>query len=576
MKNSNLWKRSQRYLLEEPEDDLRKQIESLLENEDAAKKELEDRLGKNCHFGTAGIRAKMEAGYNRMNLVSIYRFSHGLAQELLNEQPQPKVVIGFDGRNNSKKFAEEASQVLSLLGLEVVILEKCVPTPLCAYATKYFNALVGVMITASHNPAYDNGVKLFGSNSAQLNGHKLKKIESYMESAPMRTEFYQGKNRVFIEPQKCSELFASYLKEIKKTALFDNESIDRTVSVVYTPLHGVGKELFLNALAAEGYSNIRVVSEQAMPDGNFPTLVFPNPEEEHTLDKAHQLAQNSHSSWVFAHDPDADRLQVSCPKNGEYTKLSGNEMGVILGYFAIQKAKKLAIKPLVASSIVSSRMLKSMALSLDAQYADGLTGFSNIVEKALKAQELHDCHFVFGYEEAIGFLMGQAVLDKDGINAGLRFMEIAGLLKQDKKNIWQLLDELYLRFGVFCSTQWSIRFDGVGSMAKMSQLMQQLRNESPEIAHMLKGPKASYYDLLMEQKNNCYTGLSADVLIFETMAVRLIIRPSGTEPKIKVYLEIMDRVDDPLMLSNKRAELEEKMIGIKNDFLSCLQTKVKQ
>lgn len=563
----NLSQRCKNYLLEEPNEEHRRQIEALLKaNDEESQKELEDRLGRNCHFGTAGLRARMEAGYSRMNLVSIFRFSHALAQDLLALEKKPVVVIGFDGRNNSSKFAEEAAQIFGCLGLKVHIFKDLVPTPLTAFATKYLKASAGIMITASHNPAFDNGVKVFSSCGAQLSGPRLKNLEQLMEQAPSRKVFLEKAPSIVPARTISPEVFNSYLSEIKSTRLFKNHELDHSINFVYTPLHGVGKEFFKEAIKQEGFSNIHVVDEQACPDGNFPSVVFPNPEEEHTLDKAQELAKNSRISWVFAHDPDADRLQVSCLSGDDFVKLSGNEMGVILGYFAIIKALELKTKPLVASSIVSSRMLKSMAEALNAKYIDGLTGFSNIVDKAMKAQKQNGCQFIFGYEEAIGFLVGQVVLDKDGINAGVRFLEVAAFLSQSQKSIWQLLDELYLKFGVFVSSQWSKRFDGIEAMNNMNNMMKTLRVEHKQVCKLFDDSECNFYDLAFEQENNCYAGLLADVLIFESKEMRLIIRPSGTEPKIKFYLELMDRADNQKMLNNKRAKLAEKIVRVKENF----------
>ncbi len=558
--NDHLLKRSRNYLNEEPEESFRQQIESLMSlNNEESIKELTERLAKNCQFGTAGLRARMEAGYNRMNLVSIFRFSHALATELLS-QNENRVVVGFDGRNNSQKFALEAAQVLAKMGIETFLFNDSVPTPITAYATKYLKAHAGVMITASHNPAYDNGVKLFGINSAQFNGQKLKRIEQNMDLAPLRSEFIFDSTKINEVP---SAVFESYLKEIKETRLFKDEPIHRLIPFVYTPLHGVGKDIFLKATKEEGFENITVVLEQACPNGDFPTVLYPNPEEENTLDKAHGLALERKIPLVFAHDPDADRLQVSYPLNQKMTKLSGNEMGAILGYFAMLRANE---KSLVASSIVSSRMLNTMASHMGVAYVDGLTGFSNIIEKALSSEAQTKAKFIFGYEEAIGFLMGQVILDKDGINAGLRFLEIAGYLSQEKKDVWQFLDELYLKFGVFVSSQWSIRFDGLGAMEKMSEAMLSYRAQKDKISSIFQSSECKFYDLLLKQENNCYAGLLANVLIFETCDLRLIIRPSGTEPKIKIYLEAMDKVADTVLLAQKKAELEQKLIKIKESF----------
>lgn len=560
-------KKCAQYLLEEPNEVLKSEMRDLLDaNTEDSRHELVSRMSHHLRFGTAGLRARMEAGYNRMNKVSVYRFSYALGHEICQgRQGSTDVVLGFDGRKNSRDFAEEVAVTLGSMGANVHLFDMNIPTPICAYATKHLQAAIGIMITASHNPSYDNGIKIFDRRSAQVTGPALQRIETNMALAPLRPDFigdHEGYIRHFSPKKIGDEIIASYLHDIKQTQFFASDLLDHNVGIVYTPLHGVGKKFFLQALSQEGFNKVVVVAEQAEPDGGFPTVAFPNPEENHTLDRADMLAIATKCEWVFANDPDADRLQVSCyNSSGRFSKLSGNEMGSILGYFAILRAQEMGIKPLLASSIVSSRMLRAMCLQMGAHYVDSLTGFSNIADSAMRAETNGDHVFVFGYEEAIGFLVGQVVLDKDGINAGARFMEIVGYLSKSNKTIWQLLDELYLRFGLYVNTQWSMRFDDIAAMTTMAKMMAKVRALSTsEVANCLGQSECKKFDLSFEQKNNCYEGLRADVVIFEiNQVVRLIVRPSGTEPKIKFYLELFDRATDLHLLSNKRSQLREKI-----------------
>lgn len=554
--------KSLEYLKEEPAVALREQIEALMAKDDAqARDELMERMGSCLRFGTAGLRGRMEAGYNRMNMVTVYRFSFALCLEIKNSALAKKVLIGFDARKLSRDFAHEAAHVLSAQGVEVHLFNESVPTPLCAYATKSLQASFGVMITASHNPAYDNGIKLFQKSSAQAYGGILHRLENYMASAPLRTDFINSNTPDKNAIQQVSEhVFLDYLREIKTTRFFDQPCSD-DVPIVYTPLHGVGKTMFMRALNDAGFHKITLVDAQAEPDGAFPTTPFPNPEENHTLDMAHDIALKNNLNWVFASDPDADRLQVSARTvSGSFKKLSGNEMGVLLAYFSIRRAQELGIRPLIASSIVSSRMTKAMCNKLGAYYVDALTGFSNIVAASRKAECSTGHQFVFAYEEAIGFLVGNVVLDKDGINAGARFMEIVCYLKQSNKTVWEFLDELMLEYGLFVTSQWSIRFDGIGSMDSMRQVMKQvIAMPSSQMAHCLAVSGVHKYDLNNEQTHSSYEGMLANVVIFESDQARLIIRPSGTEPKIKFYLELNDQATDVKYLSMKRSALEQKL-----------------
>jgi phosphomannomutase len=579
-KLSSIEKRCASYLLEEPDENLRVQIITLLEtNSESSKQELVQRMGHHLLFGTAGLRAKMEAGYNRMNRVSVYRFSYALGRELCVEQEKHSpIVIGFDGRKNSQLFALEVASTLCMLGADVYLFEWCIPTPLCAYAVKMFQAKAGVMITASHNPGYDNGIKLFNQSSAQASGQIIKRIETSMSLAPNRSDFRQNYGSHFFESalhKIGNEIFDNYLRDIKQTQFFSQDQISHDLNVVYTPLHGVGKFFFLETLRRESFNDISVVPEQSEPDGQFPTVIFPNPEEDHTLDLAYQFAHAKKSTWVFAHDPDADRLQVSCLDScDQFRKLSGNEMGAIFGYFAIKQAKEKGIKPLLASSIVSSRMLKAICDGMGAQYVEALTGFSNIVDAALKKQATSGHQFIFGYEEAIGFLIGQVVLDKDGIHAGVRFMEIAGYLSKSMKTVWQFLDELYEAFGIFVNDQWSIRFDGINPMEKITKMMHKVRNIHPqEIAHLLDQSECTIVDL---QKDQSYYGINADVVIFEIYrALRLIVRPSGTEPKVKFYLELFEPTTHQATISHKKSLLRQKIVELKSKITCLLRLEAK-
>jgi phosphomannomutase len=541
MTNSQLLIQCAHYFSEEPDPGLRAQIEEL-QDDKSRRAELYDRIFNYLRFGTAGLRARMEAGYNRMNIPTVYRFAYALAFLC----PKSRVVIAFDARYNSLNFAHEIASVLSKMGLDICIFSEAIPTPLCAFTTQDLRAQWGVMVTASHNPAYDNGIKLYDHQGAQAHGAILAQIEERMTKAPLREDFYKKYPQNIKFNNINNNIFEKYFTHIKSYYFFKNNILDKNISVSYTALHGVGHKFFMPTALDIGFMHIDSVADQAEPDGNFPTLSFPNPEEEGALNHAYALARTKKLEWIFAHDPDADRLQVcALDAKNQMRKLSGNEMGVIMGFFAITKALQSSHKPLVATSIVSSRMLKAIALALGAEYIDALTGFSNIVAAALKVQKESVSRLVFAYEEAIGFLIGHTILDKDGINAALRFLEIAAYLKFLKKNIWDFLDELYLRFGLFVNEQWSLRFSGPESYDAMAALMNKWRALTrEELEHILTIKNLSIYDLKQIQASGAYAGINANMIIFEHGSdFRLIIRPSGTEPKIKFYCELSARAD---------------------------------
>lgn len=561
--DDSLRKKLVSYLKEEPDEALRSEITSL-EKDPKMWDELSDRLNKHLSFGTAGLRGQMESGYNRMNSVTVYRFAYALGSEIQSSLPNSPVVVGFDARLKSHQFADEVIDILNRMSIPTFSFDQSVPTPLCAFATKHLKARFGVMITASHNPGCDNGIKVFDSSSCQLHGDILKSIEQKMSLAPLRQEFIDNISAVKGLSRKIDiTAIDAYFSQIQTTQLLPRDEIDTSLQIVYTPLHGVGRDFTLRALRENRFNNVHVVKVQGEPNGHFPTVPFPNPEEEHALDLAHDEAKKLECSWVFANDPDADRLQVSClDRNGEFRKLTGNETGIILGYFAIEKALRTGLKPLVASSIVSSRMLGSIAQSLGALYVDGLTGFSNIASAALRAEQETGGTFVFGYEEAIGFLVGKVVLDKDGVNSAVRFMEIAAYLKKKNISVWDFLNQLYMRFGLFSNSQWSMRFAGIEALHNMALVMKKIRSLSEhDIALLFGGSGWRKYDLSEAQQSGPYSGISADVIIFEISGLsRLIVRPSGTEPKIKFYMEIVDHSSDEQSLEAKKMLLNSELV----------------
>lgn len=552
-----LEKKLESYLLEEPSDALKSEIKTLAQSREN-EFELKDRLLHNLSFGTAGIRAKMESGYNRMNLVSVFRFAHSFAFTILKQRQKPKIVIGYDARLNSQRFSEEIAQVLQALGIKTWCFNKCVPTPLCAFATKSLGADFGVMVTASHNPFLDNGIKIFGADSRQLIGEMLKVIEQNMAQATGRHVFWSDKKNksIFKEEYVPQEIFEKYFLEIAYSKLFPNQPLKRDFKFVYTPLCGVGQEYFFKAAKAEGFLGMEEVLEQSEPNGHFPNLKFPNPEENGVLDLAYKLAFKKRISFVFANDPDADRLSVSALNNEQkMQQLSGNEMGVLLGYFAIKRALDQGHKPLVATSIVSSRMLKAMAQKMGAIYAESLTGFGNIAQAALEKEKISSSKLVFAYEEAIGFLIDKVVLDKDGINAGLRFLEIVSFLEQKKQSVWDFLDELYLEFGLFSSLQHSYRFSGPSAKDKMTQAMNNCRNI--DLDKLKASTKLSWQIADLNESGFSSMGLSnnGNLIIYNNEKGRMLVRPSGTEAKIKIYLELFGQLSDPSMLKCEKMRL---------------------
>ncbi len=573
---------AKQYLQEEPDALYRQEIQELLlvfKEDDRARLELADRLVGCLQFGTAGLRAKMQAGYRRFNRVSISRAAFAVGQYLLKSASNAKevqkkgVVIGYDARHNSQACAEESACVLTGLGFHVFLFPKMVPTPLCAFAVTHLKAAMGIMITASHNPSLDNGFKVYGSNGAQIVAPVDEQIEQWMQKAPAHpamttlkiAEQIQKKLRYIID-EKTND---AYFSAIQKSR-FHNPKDGAAIRIVYTPLHGVGRDFAKRALYEAGFSQIYFVKSQSEPDGNFPTVAFPNPEEAGVLDEAIYLANQIDADLILANDPDADRLAVLVrhPQTRKLQSLSGNDVGVLLGLDAILHAKVGNKHPLVISTLVSSRMLSQVAKGEGARYVETLTGFSKIAHAGLHKEEQENAQFVFGYEEALGYCVGNFVRDKDGISAAVRFVEMYAALQEKQESVFDTLDALALRYGLFRSLQWSIRFDGIEASEQMQTLMRNLRKNSDLIVS-LGGEAISVREDFLEKIE---VNLQDNILVYSTSnQTRLIIRPSGTEPKIKFYLEIVQPVTPNDDLNIKRVQADDLLKQIQMQLKKQLQ-----
>ena len=413
---------------------------------DPAKTDLADRFAGSLEFGTAGLRGVIGAGPNRMNRAVVLRTTWGLAQYLLEAggpgAAEKGVAIGYDGRRMSKELAEDTACALAAAGVKAKLFDDVVPTPLLAFAVSRLGCAAGVMITASHNPPEYNGYKAYWGNGAQIVPPTDVGIARAIERAPAAKDV----PRLAIEEAKSKglvtmlgeDLDSAYLAEVKK--LGARTDGDRTLAIVYTPMHGVGDKLARLAFDQAGFTNVVSVPEQQKPDGAFPTVEFPNPEEKGAMDLAFALANARKADLVIANDPDADRLAVALPSDTSPTgwvQLTGNQVGVLLGHYLLtggltsleQAVKPKVGDPLVIASIVSSPMLGVVAGALGAQYDEVLTGFKWIANRAIERKKKSGEHFVFGFEEALGYTVGELVRDKDGISASVLFAELTAVLR---------------------------------------------------------------------------------------------------------------------------------------------------
>jgi len=501
----------------------------------AAIAQLQDRFAGNLEFGTAGLRGEMAAGPNRMNRAVVARAAAGLAAFLKEALPgkKPRIVIGYDGRHRSEQFARDTAAIMAAAGVEAYLLPRMLPTPVLAYAVRRLPADAGVMVTASHNPAADNGYKVYlGGRVVRDSGQGSQivppydgKIAAKIAEAPPANAIPMAQGGYL---QLGDDIVEEYVKAVE--ALSDNAP--RNLRIVTTSMHGVGGEVLNRVLADTGFEDVFPVPEQLDPDPDFPTVAFPNPEEPGAIDMALALAADVNADLVIANDPDADRCAIGVfdPRAGDggaWRRLHGDEVGALLGYAAAHSAAATDSDATLANSIVSSRLLGRIAAKADLNYKNTLTGFKWISRTP---------NLVFGYEEALGYCVDPAsVHDKDGISAALVIAQLANELKAEGRTLIDLLDDLAREHGLFLTDQLSLRYE---DLSKIAATMKKLRANPP--ATLVGSPVVENVDLAQG-----YNGLppTDGVLLRASDDTRVIVRPSGTEPKVKCYLEVVHPVE---------------------------------
>jgi len=533
------------WIAADPDPDTRLELEGLLAVGD--RDGIEARFAAPLTFGTAGLRGALGAGPARMNRLVVRRTTAGLAAWLLHGGPGQAaggIVVGRDARHGSEAFAHEVVEVASSYGITVHCFDRPTPTPLVAFAVRRLGASAGVMITASHNPASDNGYKVYLADGAQVCAPYDTEIAVLARSEATSTvETKAGQDLMFedritlrgtygsVQTINWDHFCTSYTDMVLDLL---QEGGARDLSIVYTPMHGMGGLLLPSLVAQAGFPPVLMVSEQAAPDPNFPTVPFPNPEEPGALDLALATAKASDAELVLANDPDADRLAVAVlDRTHDYRVLTGDEIGVLLADHLLRHSN--GSDRLVATSIVSSSLLRALAGAHGVTYIETLTGFKWLARAAAHVPE---SRLLFAYEEAIGFAVTDNVADKDGISAALVFAELVASAKAEGRSVLDRLDELGSQFGIHLTGQWSLRFDGEQAQPMMAQVVARLRAHPPK---MLAGMTVtSSEDLLRRPDGLPHT----DAIIIrasdaDRLHIRMVVRPSGTEPKLKVYLEVV-------------------------------------
>lgn len=514
-------------------DELRTLISGTEEADAAATAELANRFSQRLAFGTAGLRGALGAGPNRMNRVLVAQAAAGLAaflRERAGEGDAPSVVIGYDGRRNSDVFARDSAEIFAGAGLHAILLPRMLPTPVLAFAVRHLGASAGVMVTASHNPPDDNGYKVYlggDDDGAQIVSPSDSSIAAHIQRIADTTELGDLPRSVGYSNADES-LVEAYVTAT--AAVSPAPAGAHGLRWVYTAMHGVGWETLSRIVASAGYPAPIPVEAQLHPDGAFPTVAFPNPEEPGALDLAYETARENSADLIIANDPDADRLAVAIPDasaEGGWRMLSGNDVGLLLGWRAARDAVDENGVPrdpsaTLACSLVSSPGLGRIAEHYGLGFRETLTGFKWIS----RAPGL-----VYGYEEALGYLVNPGtVRDKDGISAAIAMLGLIGQAREEGQTIADVLAEFRETFGAFASDQISIRVDDVAEIAAM---MARLRDDLPRT---VGGIAASQVDDLRDGLGDLPPG---DVLRFALEdGSRLIVRPSGTEPKLKLYLDV--------------------------------------
>jgi phosphomannomutase len=536
--------RVRKWIEGDPDPETRRELDALLEAGDLVA--LGERMAGPLEFGTAGIRGAVGAGPSRMNRAVIIRTTRGLADVLLERsggRVDRPVVVGRDARLSSEPLAADTVGVLAAAGIQVLVFGSHVPTPLVAHAAKRLGAEAAVVVTASHNPPADNGYKVYDSNSAQIIPPLDQRIADAIERVGPAAEVPMLEPGEWAPPlvePVPDDTESAYIEEVMAARISPG---GRAQSIVYTPLHGVAGSLTRRALTEAGHGDIAIVPEQEMPDGRFPTVRFPNPEEPGALDLAVAMATERDADLILANDPDGDRLAVALPAGEGWRQLTGNQVGVLMAAHILQHApREPGPPPMVLSSVVSTPLLGQIAAAHNAHWEPTLTGFKWIWNAALALQDQGRGRFVFGFEEALGYSVGQVVRDKDGISAAVVLADISTRAASSGRSLWDLLGDLAGRHGLWVSAQHAVTRSGADGPSEIGGAVDRVAAAPPQILGGMTVTDVS--DLRTG-------GASRPPWLPDTDLVELrfgsegraLVRPSGTEPKLKIYVDL--RLDPP-------------------------------
>ena len=499
-------------------------------------KEIFERFYRDLEFGTGGLRGVIGAGTNRMNIYVIRRATQSLCNYLKGTGLPQSIAIGYDSRIKSDLFAKEAARVIAANGLTAYIYPRLEPTPALSWAVRYLSCGAGICITASHNPAKYNGYKVYGADGCQITLDAAAAVLKEINALDMfdgvnliPEEAGRAAGKIITINDSCLEAF---LDAVQQRSLSDGSKLD--LKVVYTPLNGAGVECVKKILTRIGITDVTVVPEQECPDGNFPTCPYPNPEIREAMEKGLALCRKQQPDLLLGTDPDCDRMGVAVPEGDDYRLLTGNEMGVLLLDYICRRRLETGTmpdRPVAVTTIVSTDMAQPIAADYGVELRRVLTGFKFIGEQIALLEAAGEIErYIFGFEESYGYLSGGHVRDKDAVNASMLCCEMTAWYKSRGMTLAQAMDALYERYGFYRSDLASFTFEGAEGMQKMAAIMENLRTNPPKTLDGSAVTKVVDYQAGVD-------GLPrSNVLEFQTDSAKVLVRPSGTEPKVKVYL----------------------------------------
>ena len=530
------------------EDYLQAELGEIKGNDEAIK----ERFLLNLEFGTAGLRGVLGAGTNRMNIYTVGKATQGLANFLKSENENPVVTISYDSRIRSDEFAQVAAQILAANGVKVYLYDALAPVPMLSFATRAHKSDAGIMITASHNPAKYNGYKVYGPDGCQMTSESADKVLAEINKLDIFADIKKADFELALAEGKIE-----YVSDQVKQAYYDwclgqmmrkDIFVKEPMKMVYTPLNGSGLIPVTTVLAKAGLKDITIVEEQRLPDGNFPTCPYPNPEIREAMQLGLDRVKELDGDVLIATDPDADRVGIAVKENDEYVLLTGNQVGILLTDYIAKTRKELGTlpeNPIMVKSIVSSSLADAVAESHGVETINVLTGFKYIGTEIKKLEEKgEEERFILGFEESYGYLVGSAVRDKDAVVATLLISEMAAYYRSIGSSINKALQDIYAKFGYYLNKVDSYEFEGLSGMDKMKDIMQGLRDKPLAKLGSLSVVAREDYKTLVHKDE--LTGQewhidlpNANILIYYLEGGhQVIVRPSGTEPKIKVYYSI--------------------------------------